>query len=149
MIYKFDRKIFNKLKKSKNFEFILTGNFNVLDGYIWFEVIISGDNDSHLACKMSESGECLVLPINIKISDKDEELVYNFLEQLTDNAEFKSFYNNSFAEFQKFPRTVRCDIYCHQFRMLQERLNGERYFLGSFYIDEDENKIVRTEEAYE
>ena len=122
-----------------------------MDNYLWLYIIVVGDDGTNFTCKMNESGFCIVLPDTTIIPKRYEDEVWDFIETLPDTEDFKKFYNESFAEFLKFPNvyTLEGDIVCHQFRMLKSMFKGEDTFLGSFYIDTEENKIVRTEDAYE
>ena len=146
----FDIKEFREFKKGKKFEFKLTGDFMVMDDSLWIGVIITADNAiEYNAYIFINEPPAIFYPIEILKSYDDE--VTTFLEELSESQDFQNFYNTSFAEFLKFPKVDyrEGEIICHQFRMLKSMYEGENTFLGSFYIDTDENKIVRTEEADE
>ena len=150
-IMKLSIKKFRKIRASKKIKFKLTGDFEVTDDILWLDIIVEGDDGTNFTCKMSKSGKCIVLPSNTYIPKKYEDEVWNFIENLDNEDDFKEFYNESCAEFLKFPKVYSSegDIICHQFRMLKSMYDGKNTFLGSFYIDTNENKIVRTEEADE
>ena len=148
----FDIKKFREFKKGKKFEFKLTGNFMVIDYYLRIEVIITADNAIEHTAYIFISNEHpdIFYPFVLLPKSYVDE-VTTFFEELSESQDFQNFYNTGFAEFLKFPKvdSSEGDIVCHQFRMLKSMYDGENTFLGSFYIDTDENKIVRTEEADE